>query len=123
MRGLCFLAIRLGLQDAPVLWFAAVRALIAAAALLLLRLVQRRALARGRRTRALITLMGVANVTIAFAAMFAGTAGMAIGAAAVLAHAQPLLIILPAWWVYGESLSARTMLGITTDSPACWWSA
>lgn len=111
--GLCFLAIRLGLQDAPVLWFAALRALIAAAALLLVCLVQGRKLPRGRRTWALITLMGVTNVTVAFAAMFAGTAGMAIGAAAVLANAQPLLIILPAWWLYGESLSARTILGIS----------
>lgn len=110
--GLCFLAIRLGLQDAPVLWFASLRALVAAAALLLLCVIQGRALPRGRRTWALIALMGFANVTVAFAAMFAGTAGMAIGAAAVLANAQPLLIILPAWWIYGESLSARTALGI-----------
>ena len=110
--GLCFLAIRLGLRDAPILWFAALRALIAAAALLLLCLVQGRALPRGRRTWLLITLMGLTNVTVAFAAMFAGTAGMAIGAAAVLSNAQPLLIILPAWWIYGESLSARTLVGI-----------
>ena len=45
--GLCFLAIRLGLQDAPVLWFAALRALIAAAALLLVCLVQGRCVPRG----------------------------------------------------------------------------
>jgi probable blue pigment (indigoidine) exporter len=110
--GVCFLAIRLGLEDAPVLWFAALRALIAAAALLLLCLVQRRRVPRGGRTWALITLMGIVNVTVAFAAMFAGTAGMAIGAAAVLANAQPLLIILPAWWIYGEAVSVRTLFGI-----------
>ena len=110
--GLCFLAIRVGLQDAPVLWFAALRALIAAAALLLLCLFQGRGLPRERRTWALITLMGLTNVTVAFAAMFAGTAGMAIGAAAVLANAQPLLIVLPAWWLYGEAPSRRTLLGI-----------
>lgn len=111
--GPVFLAIRLGLQDAPVLWFAALRALIAAAALLLVCLVQGRGLPRGRRTWVMITLMGVTNVTIAFAAMFAGTAGMAPGAAAVLANAQPLLIILPAWWLHRESPSARTLTGIT----------
>ncbi|MFJ5962078.1 DMT family transporter [Pseudarthrobacter oxydans] len=110
--GLCFVAIRLGLEDAPVLWFAALRALIAAAALLLLCLVQGRGIPRGRRTWALITLMGIVNVTVAFAAMFAGTAGMAIGAAAALANAQPLLIILPAWWIYGEVVSVRIVLGI-----------
>lgn len=110
--GLCFLAIRLGLQDAPVLWFAALRALIAAAALLLVCLAQGRGLPRGLRTWVMITLMGVTNVTVAFAAMFAGTAGMALGAAAVLANAQPLLIILPAWWLYREFPSARTLTGI-----------
>lgn len=110
--GLCFVAIRLGLQDAPVLWFATLRALIAAAALLLLCLVQRRGIPRGLRTWVLITLMGIVNVTVAFAAMFAGTAGMTIGAAAVLANAQPLLIILPAWWIYGEAVSVRIVLGI-----------
>ena len=110
--GLCFLAIRVGLQDAPVLWFAALRALIAAAALLLLCLLQGRGLPRGRRAWALITVMGLTNVTVAFSAMFAGTAGMAIGVAAVLANAQPLLIVLPAWRLYGESPSARTLLGL-----------
>lgn len=112
--GLCFLAIRLGLQDAPVLWFAALRALVAAGALLLLCVVRRRGIPRGRRTWALITMMGIVNVTVAFAAMFAGTAGMAIGAAAVLANAQPLLIILPAWWIYGEAISVRIVFGIMT---------
>lgn len=33
---------------------------------------------------------------------------MATGTAAVLANAQPLLILLPAWWLYGEVVSART---------------
>lgn len=95
--GLFFLAIRVGLQDALVLWFAALRALIAAAALPLLCLLQGRGLPRERRTWWLITLMGLTNVTVAFSAMFAGTAGMAIGPAAVLANAQPLPIVLPAW--------------------------
>lgn len=48
------------------------------------------------------------NVTVAFAAMFGGVAGGATGTAAVLANAQPLLILLPAWWLYGERLSPRT---------------
>ncbi|MFX1821276.1 DMT family transporter [Pseudarthrobacter sp. CC4] len=111
--GLCFLAIRLGLQDAPILWFATLRALFAAAALLMVCQIQGRGLPRGRGTWTLIALMGFTNVTVAFAAMFAGTAGMTIGAAAVLANAQPLMIILPAWWLYGESLSSRTVLAVS----------
>jgi probable blue pigment (indigoidine) exporter len=104
----CFLAIRWGLRDAPVLWFAALRALVAGVALLALVGVQHRPLPRGRRSWAFILALAVTNVTIGFGAMFAGVAGLATGTAAVLANAQPLLILLPAWWFYGEAISTRT---------------
>lgn len=106
--GGCFVAIRWGLRDAPLLWFAALRALIAGAALLAVGAVQHRPRPRGRHAWGLISLLGLVNVTIAFAAMFGGVAGLATGTAAVLANAQPLLILLPAWWLYGEALSGRT---------------
>ncbi|WP_253702108.1 EamA family transporter [Dietzia sp. 111N12-1] len=54
------------------------------------------------------------NVTFAFAAMFAGVAGLSTGVAAVLANAQPLLILLPAWWLFGERITARTGLALGT---------
>lgn len=60
----------------------------------------------------LIAAMAVTNVSVAFAAMFAGVAGLASGTAAVLANAQPLLILLPAWWLYGERITARTTIGL-----------
>ena len=61
--GLCFLAIRWGLRDDAVLWFAALRALIG--------------------------MMGVVNVTSAFGAMFAGVPGLSTEAASVLRPATP----------------------------------
>ena len=106
--GACFVAISWGLRDAPILWFAALRALVAGVALLLLAGVQRRPVPRGASAWALIALLGAVNVTVAFAAMFGAVAGLATGTAAVLANAQPLLILLPAWWFYGEVLSTRT---------------
>ena len=106
--GACFVAIEWGLRDAPVLWFAALRGLVAGVALLLLAAVQRRAAPLGLRVWGQITLLGLVNGTVAFAAMFAGVAGLATGTAAVLANAQPLLILLPAWWLFGEALSPRT---------------
>ena len=106
--GACFLAIRWGLRDAPVLWFATLRALIAGCALLGLVWAQHRPTPTGVRAWTLILALAVTNGTIAFAAMFAGVAGGATGTAAVLANAQPLLILLPAWWLYGESVSPRT---------------
>lgn len=50
----------------------------------------------------IIAALDVVNVSLAFGAMFVGIAGLATGTAAVLANAQPLLILLPAWWLYGE---------------------
>lgn len=110
--GACFVAIRWGLRDAPVLWFAALRALVAGAALIAVASARHRPRPRGRRTWGLIGLLAVTNVSIAFAAMFAGVEGLATGTAAVLANAQPLLILLPAWWFYGERVTARTVAAL-----------
>lgn len=109
--GACFVAIRYGLADAPVLWFAALRALLAGAALLTVgRLLHRPAPPRSMWPG--IAILGLVNVTVAFAAMFAGTVGVASGVAAVLANAQPLLIVLPAWALYHERAQARTLAGL-----------
>lgn len=110
--GGCFVAIRWGLRDAPILWFATVRALVAGVALLTLATAQRRPRPAGARTWRLIGLLALTNVSIAFAAMFAGVDGLATGTAAVLTNAQPLLVLLPAWWLYGERVTARTTLGL-----------
>ena len=110
--GACFVAIRWGLRDAPVLWFAAFPAVIAGAALLALARAQRRPTPRGRRSWTLVAALGLVNVTIAFAAMFAGVAGLATGVAAVLANAQPLLILLSASWLYGEKVTPRTSVAL-----------
>lgn len=104
----CFVLIDWGLRDAPLLWFAALRALVAGLALLALGAAWHRPTPHGRNAWMLLAVLGLVNVTVAFAAMFAGVAGGAAGTAAVLANAQPLLILLPAWWLYGERLSIRT---------------
>ncbi|MCB2176404.1 MAG: DMT family transporter [Actinomycetales bacterium] len=106
--GACFIGIQWGLRDAPLLWFAALRALVAGVALLVVAGAQRRPAPRGASIWRLIALLGVVNVAIGFAAMFGGVSGLATGTAAVLSNAQPLLILLPAWWLYGEAVSART---------------
>lgn len=110
--GSCFLAISIGLKDAPLLWFAALRALIAGAALLLVAGLRREATPRGARTWTLIIVMAIINVSVAFAAMFGGLVGLSTGAASVLANAQPLFIVLPAWWIYKERVSVRTLAAL-----------
>lgn len=106
--GMCFIGVRWGLRDAPLLWFASMRALLGGVALVLVAAVQHRPLPRSIRSWSAIGALGLVNVSLAFAAMFAGIAGLATGTAAVLANAQPLLILLPAWWLYGERVSIRT---------------
>lgn len=100
----CFLGIQWGLRDAPLLWFAALRALLGGAALAIVALWQRRPWPSSVSAWGKISVLGVVNVSVAFAAMFAGVAGLATGIAAVLANAQPLLILLPAWWLFGERM-------------------
>jgi probable blue pigment (indigoidine) exporter len=110
--GGCFVAIRWGLRDAPVLWFATLRALVAGVALVAVATAQRRPRPTGARAWGLVGLLAVTNASVGFAAMFAGVDGLATGTAAVLTNAQPLLVLLPAWWLYGERVTARTSVGL-----------
>ena len=107
--GSCYVAISIGLQDAPILWLAALRALFAAVILLVVAGVRRAPRPRGRRVWLLIAIMGITNVALAYGAMFGGLIGMSTGAASVLANAQPLLILLPAWLFFREAPSIPTL--------------
>jgi probable blue pigment (indigoidine) exporter len=109
--GGCFAAIRYGLADAPVLWFAALRALLAGTVLLAIARCAHRP-NPPRSTWPAIGVVAVVNVVIAFAAMFAGTVGVASGVAAVLVNAQPLLIVLPAWVLYQERPRPGTVVAL-----------
>ncbi len=100
--GACFVAIHWGLRDAPLLWFAALRATLAGTVLLGVASAQHRTRPSGLQEWAQIGALAVFNVIIAFAAMFAAASGLTAGVAAVLSNAQPLLILLPAWWIFGE---------------------
>src|SRR3546814_13229008 len=110
--GGCFVAIRWGLRDAPVLWFATLRSVVAGLVLLAIGVAQRRPHPVGTRTWSLIGLLALSNSSVAFAAMFAGVDGLATGTAAVLAHAPPLLILLPAWCVSGHRAHGRQAGGM-----------
>lgn len=110
--GACFIAIRWGLRDAPTLWYGSLRGLVAGVALLGAARVRGRSVRLPRSSWLLVGVLGLLNVTLAFGAMFAGTAGVATGIASVLANAQPLLIVLPAWWLYGERMGWASAAGL-----------
>lgn len=107
--GACFVAIRWGLRDAPVLWFATLRALVAGAALLVVAGIGGHPSPTRPADWLRVTALALANVTLAFAAMFLATQGTITGVASVLANAQPLLIVLPAWALYGERADGPTL--------------
>ena len=114
--GSCYVLITWGLRDVPVLWFAALRALVAglflfAALLLAGRRTDATVLPRRADTWGLIGVLALTNVTLTFGAMFASTGGLATGAAAVLSNSAPLLIVLPAWWLYSERPRAIEVAG------------
>lgn len=108
--GACFVTIRWGLRDAPALWYAALRGLVAGAVLAGYAALRPNRLPRlGLRGAVTMSALALANVTLAFGAMFVATEGTVTGIAAVLSNAQPLLIVLPAWVLYGERADAQTV--------------
>lgn len=110
--GSCFVAISIGLQDAPLLWLAALRALIAGAAVLVIVAARRPRLPRDARSWALMGVLGVVNVAIAYAAMFGAAVGLTTGVASVLANTQPVLILLPALWFFHERPTIRSVVAM-----------
>ncbi|WP_321189713.1 DMT family transporter [Mycolicibacterium pallens] len=114
--GSCFVLLEWGARGGSVLWFVTWRACIAGAVLLGLTLV------RGRGVRPvttsswtlwmLIVALAVLNVVVSFAAMAGSLTGTTTGMAAVLANGQALLVVLPAWWLFGERPSVLELVAV-----------
>lgn len=114
--GSCFVLLDWGMSGHQLLWSMALRAVIAGLALMVVALVSRH---RSRttepitlRTWGLIGVLAVMNVTVAFGAMAASTTGVTTGVASVLANAQPLLVVLPAWAMFGERPRFTEIAGV-----------
>ena len=60
----------------------------------------------------MVSGLALTNAAVAFGAMFASVAELATGIAAVLANTQPLLIVLPAWWLYGERVRPMALVAL-----------
>lgn len=115
--GSCFLLLEWGIRGATVLWFVTWRALLAGVALLAVGALSRRRNADSSPpltagTWGLIGVLAVMNVTLAFAAMAQSTLSLTTGIAAMLANAQPLLVILPAWALFGEKPRPVEVTGV-----------
>jgi len=105
--GSCFLLLDWGARGGSALWFVTWRALISGLALVCVGVVSRRATTTtmpplSLPTWGLIGALAVLNVTAAFAAMAISIGAVSTGVASVLGNAQALLVVLPAWWLFGE---------------------
>jgi len=108
----CFPLIMLGLQDAPHLHFAALRALLAGVVLLLVAVALRRPLPRDMKTWLQLGWIGLGATTLAFLGMFHASAFISPGLATVIASTQPILAAVLGYLVLSERLDKFSVVGL-----------
>ena len=108
----CFPLITIGLNLAPHLAFAAMRAALAGLCLLVLGAVLRRPVPGGARNWGLIAVVAFGDTTLGFLGMFHAAEFVSPGLATVIYNAQPLLAAVLAYTVLGERLKVLGKIGL-----------
>lgn len=108
----CFPLITAGIQYAPHLTFAAMRAVLAGFALIILALALRRPLPRDFRTWTMLAIVGFGATSLGFLGMFHAAEFVSPGIATVIANTQPLLAAILAGMVLHERLTPRGRAGL-----------
>lgn len=108
----CFPLITMGIEYAPHLTFAALRAVLAGASLVVIALALGRQLPRGLRTWIMLMAVGLGATTLGFFGMFHAAEFVAPGIATVIANTQPLLAAVLASMFLGERLGTLGKLGL-----------
>jgi len=108
----CFPFITLGLDMAPHLAFATLRAVLAGLVLILIGAMLHRPLPSGRRSWSLITLTGLGATTLGFLGMFHAAEFVSPGIASVIANSQPLLTVGLAYLFLDERIGSIGIAGI-----------
>ena len=109
--GATFAAVKIGLESAPPVLFAGLRALVGGAMMAVLawhRTGMPRLAGQGRDYTLLTTL----NVLLFFGLQTAAIGLLPSGLAAVLIYLQPVLVGLLAWWLLDEPMTAAKILGL-----------
>lgn len=109
---ICYPLITVGISLSPHLFFAALRALLAAGVLLGVAFLLGRRLPRGIRAWMSILVVGIGATSLGFLGMFHAAEFVSPGIATVVASTQPLLAAVLAALVLGERLSARARAGL-----------
>jgi drug/metabolite transporter (DMT)-like permease len=108
----CFPLITTGLDLAPHLAFAAMRALLAGVVLIALGVLFHRPVPRGARSWSLITLVGFGATSLGFFGMFHAAEFVSPGLATVIANVQPILAAALAHIFLGERQMLSGRLGL-----------
>ncbi len=109
---ICFPLITMGLPFAPPLTFAAIRAFIAGAALLVIALLLRRTQPKGLKIWLMLILVGLGATTLGFFGMFYASEFVSPGIATVISNTQPLMASVLAFFILGEYLNIRGKAGL-----------
>jgi drug/metabolite transporter (DMT)-like permease len=110
---LCFPLIAAGLVAAPPLYYAALRSLVAGAALLIPAFILRRPMPRGRSVWLGLLGVGLFATSLGFAGMFLAGGIISPGLATVLANVQPLIAAVLAYLILSEKLGPRRRIGLS----------
>ncbi len=108
----CFPLISAGIDYAPHLTFAAMRAILAGVTLTALALALRRPLPKEVRSWAMVAIVGFGATSLGFLGMFHAAEFVSPGIATVIANTQPLLAAVLASVVLNERLTARGKAGL-----------
>lgn len=109
---LCFPLISLGLSGSPPMTFAALRAALSGAALLLVaQLLGRPAIGSGTLWRSVV-LVALTATSLGFFGMFYGGGLVSPGLATVIANTQPLIAAILAWKFLDDRLTPIQRLGL-----------
>jgi len=109
---ICFPLITTGIDFAPHLTFATLRALLAGVSLTCLAFALRRPLPQDRRTWIILIVIGVTATSMGFFGMFHAAEFVAPGLATVIASTQPLLTAVFAGFFLNERLSRSGKVGL-----------
>lgn len=108
----CFPLITAGIEFAPHLTFAALRAILAGLALVTLAILLRRPFPKGLRNWTMLAIVGLGATSLGFLGMFHAAEFVSPGIATVIANTQPLLAAMLAGVVLDERLTGRGKAGL-----------
>ncbi len=112
LNALCYPLIAIGLESAPQLPFAALRAILAGAALATIAVALRRPLPRNWGSWAVLAAIGLGTTTFGYLGMFHAAEFISPGLATMIGNSQPLIAAILALVFLSERPNASQQVGL-----------